>query len=227
MHEVTSAVVSVRKQRLRRPQRSAIQVRCESHRVIVALAVTGRFLRSVLEGTQMVGSLVSLALSASFAALAATLMVSFVFAAAMPFSTFLSHSALSWWAPSSGRYWTRPFPCTDTRPRRWLSSGSSHSGHCPHSYGLRRDSKTHLRSVHPWSGHPPPEQALKRFRCLLRHCRQRHRDVLGSLGSTAAFGVQTEVFVLFAVAAILGVVVLGRQAVGGTVGEGCSPPAPR
>ena len=54
-----------------------------SRGTIVTLAVVGLFLGSVLEGPKMVGSLTSLAPSASFAALAATIVVSLVLTAAM------------------------------------------------------------------------------------------------------------------------------------------------
>ncbi len=177
----------------------------------------------------MVGSLVSLAPSASFAALAATLLVSLVLTAAMtfldlpvsfsmvmvgafvgaalgsalPLNVYRASDVVVFWFPAPLGPLSSPMRSTawlEGSPQTCASSGWT-----------------------PSTGAGP----LSAFAASYALGANNIGTFYGSPDSTSALGVWTEVFVLLAVAAMLGVAVLGRQALGGAVGTGSSLSAPR
>ncbi|MDG6917188.1 MAG: inorganic phosphate transporter [Nitrososphaerota archaeon] len=193
-----------------------------SHGTIVALAVVGLFLGSVLEGPQMVGSLVSLAPSASFAALVATLLVSLVFTAAMTLLDLPVSFSMVMVGAFVGATLASALTLNIYRASEvvvfWFLAPLGTAVLTYAIYGMTRRLTSGL-GVLGVDTLNRSGSSVSAFAASYALGANNIGMFYGSLGSTAPLGVQTEVFVLLAVAAIIGVAVLGRQALGGTVGD--------
>lgn len=194
-----------------------------SHRTIMVLAVIGLFLGSLLEGPKMVGSLVpSIASSSAEAALAATIAVSLALTLAMtlldlPVSFSMVMVGAFAGATLASALALNRFGTGEVITFWFLAPlGTAALTYTVYWAARRLTSGLGILQVDSLNRAGAFASALAVSYTLGAN---NIGMFFGSLGPVSGAAERTEVFVILAAAAILGVAVLGRNSLGGTVGD--------
>ncbi|MDG6957085.1 MAG: inorganic phosphate transporter [Nitrososphaerota archaeon] len=193
-----------------------------SRGTIVTLAVVGLFLGSVLEGPKMVGSLTSLAPSASFAALAATIVVSLVLTAAMtmldlPVSFSMVMVGAFMGATLASALALNGYRVSEVVAFWFLAPlGTGILTYAIYTLARRLTLSLGILGVDTLN---KAGSLISAFAASYTLGANNIGMFYGSLGASTSLGAQTGIFVLLAVAATVGVAVLGQNSLGGVVGD--------
>lgn len=193
-----------------------------SRGTIVALAVVGLFLGSVLEGPKMVGSLVGLAPSAPFAALAATIVVSLILTVTMTLLDLPVSFSMVMVGAFIGATLASTLALNGYRTSEvvafWFAAplGTGVLTYAIYSLARKLTSGLGILGVDVLN---KAGSFVSAFAASYTLGANNIGMFYGSLGASADLEVQTEVFVLLAAAAIVGVAVLGQNSLGGVVGD--------